>query len=450
MKFSLQQTIRRALSRIFDNPQLFLTITVALAIVVSFVYISDRFIGIARDAQDRLVNVRVGSLQDAFTPLAASFIDDPVKLQGFMRGIAERNPTITEFNILGSTGGEWRIVNSLDEKQIGTTPQGQDFFLSLATADPTNSFTVEEVQGTERFFRTARAITNASGTVIAVALTRQTLSEADRSIAASIQTSVLILLIILILLLFLFFHHARIIDYTALYRRLKEVDSLKDDFISMASHELRAPLTVIRGYIDELKHVPTLKSEAADMIDRIDRSADHLNLLVADMLDVERIEQGRMSFDMKLIDPSAVVREVCDSFRPVAVKKGLTISCDMQEGITIRADAGRLQQIMTNLIGNAVKYSDKGEITVTSKAERDDIVFRVGDSGIGMTAEEVSHLFSKFNRAPSDRVRSEVGTGLGLWITKQLVEAMSGKISVESIKGVGSHFVVQFPIVRSS
>jgi len=179
MKFSLQQTIRRALSRIFDNPQLFLTITVALAIVVSFVYISDRFIGIARDAQDRLVNVRVGSLQDAFTPLAASFIDDPVKLQGFMRGIAERNPTITEFNILGSTGGEWRIVNSLDEKQIGTTPQGQDFFLSLATADPTNSFTVEEVQGTERFFRTARAITNASGTVIAVALTRQTLSEAD-------------------------------------------------------------------------------------------------------------------------------------------------------------------------------------------------------------------------------------------------------------------------------
>jgi signal transduction histidine kinase len=443
--------LRRGIAQVFENPQLLFTMLVAIAIIGSFVYIADRFIGIARDAQDRLVNVRVGSLQDAFAPLAAAFIDDPNKLQAYMHGIVKSNPTISEFDIVQKAGSTWQIVDSLEQKQVGTTLLGQDFFLSLAIADPTNSFTTEEVQNGERYFRTARAITDASSSVIAVALTTQSLSEADRAIAASIQTSVIILVVILLLLLFLFFHHARIIDYTALYRRLKEVDELKDDFIGMASHELRTPLTVIRGYISELKGKEIKQGiDMETIVERIDRSAENLNMLVSDMLDVARIEQGRMPLDMKVLDPSIIVREIAEALKMAATKKGLTISCEFTDGIKILADENRIRQIVTNLISNAVKYSDKGVITVSIRSEHDRFILRVSDNGIGMTAEELGKLFGKFNRAAGDRVRQEIGTGLGLWITKQLVEAMSGKISVESIHGVGSHFIVTFPLAKAA
>lgn len=451
MKIPIGQTLQRGFSQIREHPQVWLTIVVALAIFASFAYTADRFIGIARNAQDRLVNVRVGALQDAFVPLANVFIDDPTTLQRYMHEIAVRNPTIVEFEVVKEIDRRWTIVDSLTASAVGNTLLGKDFFLSLATADPTNSFTVEEIQNGERFFHTSRAITNASGTVIAVALTKQTLSEADRSIAASIQTSVGILVVILLLLLFLFFHHARIIDYTALYRKLKEVDQLKDDFIGMASHELRTPLTVIRGYISELRdHKSEQSPEVARMLERIDRSAENLNMLVGDMLDVARIEQGRMQMHIAPIDPVAIVTDVCDALRPVAQKKGLTISCEIANGITISADPDKLRQIMTNLVGNAVKYSDKGEIAVRGVADHERCTVRVSDTGIGMTSEEQAKLFEKFQRAAGERVRSEVGTGLGLWITKQLVEVMGGHISVESIKGVGSHFIVAFPVVKSA
>jgi signal transduction histidine kinase len=444
------RTLRRGAAQFVDHPQLWLTVVVAVAIVLSFAYIADRFIRIARDAQDRVVNVRVGALQDAFAPLAAAFIDDPERLQGYMKDIARNNPTISEFDIVEKVNDSWRIIDSLDREQLGTTLLGQDFFLSLAIADPSNSFTVEEVDGGERFFRTARAITNASSSVIAVALTKQSLSEADRSIAASIQMSVIVLVVILLMLLFLFFHHARIIDYTALYRRLKEVDELKDDFIGMASHELRTPLTVIRGYIGELKEKKIHSGvDTESIVDRIDRSAENLNMLVSDMLDVARIEQGRMPLDMKELNPSDVVREVSESLKNAAAKKSLTIVCELLDNARIMADEARLRQIVTNLISNAIKYSDKGQITVTMTEKNGQLALRVSDTGIGMTAEDLSKLFTKFHRAAGDRVRSEIGTGLGLWITKQLIEAMNGKISVESIHGVGSHFIVTFPVART-
>jgi signal transduction histidine kinase len=440
------RTLKQGFEKIKGNPQLWLTVFVALSIFVSFVYIANSFAGIARDAQDRLVNVRIGSLQDAFVPLAALFIDDTPTLRGHMQSLAAQNPTIVEFLVAQQKENGWIITSALEERQLQTNLVGYDFLLSLAVADPTNSFTVEEVQGGERYFRTARAVVNTEGAIIGVALTRQTLSEADRQIGASIQNSFLVLIAILILLLFLFFHHARIIDYTDLYKRLKEVDQLKDDFVSMVSHELRSPLTIVRGYVSEMREGSIKPADYPSALQRIDESAQTLNFLVGDILDVARIEQGRMAFSLKSVDPSTVISSIVEGLQGTAQAKGLSITSTVPSGVTISVDEDRLRQIVTNLVSNAIKYSDKGTISITATTEAKQFTFRVSDTGIGMTAEELQKLFGKFYRVSGDRVRKEIGTGLGLWITKQLVEAMKGKISVESIKGVGSHFIVSFPI----
>ncbi len=158
----------------------------------------------------------------------------------------------------------------------------------------------------ERFFRTARAVPVPSGGAPVIALTRQTLSDADQRIADSIRESIGILVVILGILLFLFFHHARIIDYTALYRKLKEVGELKDDFISMASHELRTPLTVIRGNIEQVKDdVGAGKAPDKETLRRIDLSAVGLSQLIEDMLDVTRISSPEL---VALIKDEKVVK----------------------------------------------------------------------------------------------------------------------------------------------
>lgn len=445
MKLPGERTFRGGVSQILEHPQLWLTVVLAVSIVASFVYVANRFITIARDAQDRLVNVRVGSLQDAFVPLAAAFIDDKAMLDRSIRDVALRNPTIAEFVIMRESAGAWTVTNALDERQVGQQVLGQGFLISIAKADTSNSFTIEEVQSGERYFRTARAITNGSSTILGVVLTKQRLSEADRAIASSIQSSIIVLVGILALLLFLFFHHARIIDYTALYKRLKEVDTLKDDFISMVSHELRTPLTVIRGYIAELQQ-PTGSLPREELLKRVDQGAQSLNALVADMLDVARIEQGRMPMKMDVIDPNEIVASVCESLRAAATAKKLSLGYFCAPGIRIQADPDRLRQILTNLVNNAIKYSDRGSVSVYAYITDRAMALHVSDTGIGMSAEDQARLFSKFNRASGERVRKEIGTGLGLWITKQLIEAMGGRISVESIKDVGSHFIVRFPL----
>jgi signal transduction histidine kinase len=442
------RAVSRGARKLFANPQLWLTVFVAVCILLSFAYIAQRFSGIARDAQERLVNVRVGSLQDAFAPLSALLIENPDALEREMSAIAAQNPTIVEFIVARQEERGWIIVAGLNPAARGTNLVGYDFVLSLSTADPSHSFTVEESNAGERFFRTARAVTGEGGMPLGVILTRQTLSEADRQIAANIAQSYLVLFGILGLLLVLFFHHARIIDYTELYRRLKEVDQLKDDFVSMVSHELRSPLTIIRGYVEQLREKGASAQNAPELLKRIDEAAQAQNLLIGDILDVARIEQGRLTYEMKVFDTAPVVQSVCEGLTPAASAKGLSITCEIPDGARIEADENRIRQVITNFVSNAIKYSDKGSITVKGVRENDRLVIRVSDTGIGMSAEELKNLFGKFYRVPGERVRQEVGTGLGLWITKQLVEAMKGTVSVESIKGVGSHFIVSFPLAR--
>jgi signal transduction histidine kinase len=430
----------------FSSPQLWLTVFVAIAIFVSFVYVANRFSGIAEDAQDRLVNVRVGSLQDAFAPLSALYVSEPDVLSAYMQDMANANPTIVEFLAVQRLNDAWIITSALDQRQRNTNLVGYDFVLSLALADTSQSFTVEEVIGNERYFRTARAIVARGGETLGVLLTRQTLSEADRQIAANIAWSFLILFGILLLLLILFFHHARIVDYTELYRRLKEVDQLKDDFVGMVSHELRSPLTIIRGYVAELKDGGVASQRAPDLLQKIDEAANAQNLLIADILDVAKIEQGRLEYEIRDFDPEAVIRSVALGLTPAATAKGLRVSVDVASGISIRADENRLRQVVTNFVSNAIKYSDNGQISISGISDGNRFILRVSDTGIGMSAEDVKKLFGKFYRVAGDRVRSEVGTGLGLWITKQIVEAMGGTVSVESIQGVGSHFIVVLPL----
>lgn len=438
---------KKGVKRVKENPQLLYSIITAVVIFFAFVFIAYQFISIARDAQERLVNVRVGSIQDTFAQFVVPETGDQAYITEKMQNIQKGNETISEFKIVKITPDGYRIFASLNQTEVGDLDTENVFLYRLASSDPEHSFT-QEYTLDARFYQTVRALTDPAGSVSGIIYTTQSLSEADKSINDNIRNSILVFSFVVLLVMILFFRHAKIIDYTVLYKRLKGIDEMKDDFISMASHELRTPLTLIRGYaeyVNESKDVNETKGYVGKIIAAVSR----LNGLIEDILNVSRLEQGRMKFETVQLDPNVVIKDVVDSFVDVAKQKGISLLSEYSAAVAISVDKDRLEQVAINLIGNAIKYTSKGEVKVRTYVERDRYFLRVSDSGIGISAVEQKNLFAKFYRVRSEQTKNIEGTGLGLWITENIVRKMNGTITVESIEGVGSHFIVSFPVVKS-
>ena len=227
---------------------------------------------------------------------------------------------------------------------------------------------------------------------------------------------------------------------------MKEVDRLKDEFISVASHEMKTPLTVIKGYSQILEN--RLESVGArsgelGMARQILGQANRLASLTDRLLDVSRIQFGRLSLDRQPVDISALVLNVAEGMKVSTERHSINVSADTP--IQIDADPGRLEQVLVNLITNAAKYSPEGTEIDVAVVKRDaDAVLSVRDRGYGIPKERQDRIFQRFYRATADERKS--GLGLGLYVSKGIIEAHGGKIWFESEEGKGSTFYVELPI----
>jgi signal transduction histidine kinase len=442
---------------LWSHPQVLFTAFVGITILASFLFVAYRFASIAQEAQETLVQVRIGAVMDTMATFAVGdVLTDRELLRPKLESIVSSNETIKELTVIAPHDNErvvWRIHVQAEGRGEGSLVTISDpailHVYRSAWSAPATSYTTMVMHEGERTFVTARALRNDAGIATALAVSRQGMSMADLRIEQQLRTSMTLLLVVIVLIMVLFIRHARIVDYATLYRKQLEVDEMKDSFISMASHELKSPLTVIRGYIEFLKEGTEDETKRSEYLRRIDLSAKELRQLVDDILDVSRIEMGRLRFTPEYIHPHEVLEEVVEMFQESAKSKDLTLNLVISDEVRdtgIRVDRGRLKQVMVNLVSNAVKYTMVGTITVEQKVVGGHVELSVRDSGIGMTAEQQSRLFSKFYRIEGKETAGVSGTGLGLWITKYITEHMGGKISVESIKGEGSRFVVAFPV----
>ena len=153
--------------------------------------------------------------------------------------------------------------------------------------------------------------------------------------------------------------------------------------------------------------------------------------------------------EFKVFDPNSVIAQAIEEIRPAADKKGLAFNLELLDTpVAINADENRLKQVLINLAGNAVKYTEKGSVTVSLQAKKSELLITVADTGMGISSEEQANLFQRFYRIKNEKTKDIIGTGLGLWLTLEIVKRMKGKITVESIEGVGSHFTVHFPLAE--
>lgn len=239
-------------------------------------------------------------------------------------------------------------------------------------------------------------------------------------------------------------------ELEAANERLKELDRLKSEFVSIASHQLRSPLTAVKGYASLVLDgtLGAISGGVKDAMQKIFDSSNLMALSVEDFLNVSRIEQGRMKYEFAAVDLHKLVQTTVEELYPTVKNKGLKLDfeTDGASGYNAKADVGKLKQVIGNLIDNAIKYTPAGAIEVRLfKAESGKkIRIAIKDSGVGIPKETLGKLFDKFVRAKNANQVNTTGTGLGLYVAKQLIEAHGGKIWVESEgEGKGSTFFIE-------
>jgi len=231
---------------------------------------------------------------------------------------------------------------------------------------------------------------------------------------------------------------------------IQEANRLKTEFVSMVSHELRTPLTSIQGYAELLLEDERIGGEERESLTIVRKNADRLLELINDLLDLSRIEAGRLDLHRTSLDLACLIPEVACSLRPLIEAKRQQLKLDVGDALpAVWADANRVTQILTNLISNAHKYTlVDGSITVAARPDDGFVRVDVSDTGIGLSPEDQAQLFTKFFRA-NDRSRQATGgTGLGLVITRLLVELHGGRITVCSAPGQGSTFSFSLPTLE--
>ena len=222
--------------------------------------------------------------------------------------------------------------------------------------------------------------------------------------------------------------------------------SVKDEFVASVSHELRTPMTSILGHLEILAEDPSLPPEALARIDTVERNALRLRRLVTDLLDVQRDSATGMQLEIGECDLAPIVRESIAAAAPWAESEGVTLSCRAPDAAAMRVDADRIRQVVDNLVSNAIKYNAVGgTVEVSLSSTHDAMELCVDDSGIGIPADELPKLFSRFHRGQVAREQQIPGTGLGLNIIRAIVEAHDGTVGVTSQPGRGTCVRVLLP-----
>ncbi|OGY94101.1 MAG: hypothetical protein A2406_01410 [Candidatus Komeilibacteria bacterium RIFOXYC1_FULL_37_11] len=379
--------------------------------------------------------------------------DSQAEIQAKIKKIQNSGIAVRNFDILARDGEAFKIIASFDENKIGNSVDDLNYVISWHQNEAVATLVSNSISGTadsERLWEVVMPLKDAEGNKEALLSLRLSLKLIDDLVRETLTKSYIILAITVLIVILLLALNTRLFEHALLFKKLKEVDKMKDEFISIASHELRTPITTIKGFLSM-----AMEGDYGELNDigkkgfRImEASVNRLGALVDDLLNVSRIEQNRLTISPKVISLPEVLESIEAEFSLRMEEKGLKFKLTQEGELpTIWADEDKFRQILVNLMGNAIKYTKQGEIELIAKqTEPKFVTINVKDTGIGMDAKEREALFEKFYRVQTEDTRGIVGTGLGLWITKQLVELMGGKIYVDSIKHVGSQFYFTVPI----
>lgn len=423
------------------NPQIYVGLLLVVVLPLLFLYTGQKFLDAARSNQDRLQKDKVGLLHDSIVVLERSGAVDRSVIQDQIEYLASINPDITNFKVLTSENRQIVPIVSLSTTSIGVAEKQVDLYQNAAVRFDDSVIFEFYVDG-GRYWQAFRAFEGPTGKIMFV-FTEHNLAITDAVIAKNEKEAYLSLLLVYLFVLVIAWWLIKNTDYRHLYKEAQDAIKTKDLFTNMIAHELRAPLTAMRGYASMITEADDARKEDREHANRVSQASERLLNIVNDLLDVARIQSGKLSVELTEVDLSVIVNAVADELRVSATEKKLSLACaGTEQSHLAAADPKRLHQALTNLVSNSIKYTKEGTIEVSIEEKNQNFEIRIKDNGMGISAADQQKLFAPFYRVNSKDVSQVTGTGLGMWITRQLLELMGASIAVESIKGVGTHIVV--------
>ncbi len=442
ISFLFSQIVKGALY-IKQHPQLLFVLILLIVMPLLFLYTGQQFLDVSKSNQDRLQKDKVGIMHDTLASLLKATSFDSVIIDTELSKIVTLNPDIVDYIVAKKENGVIVPFVAKNEKTLGVTPTDVDLYVnsSLRTDE---SIIFEFLENEARTWSAYRYVQSETGDSYFI-YTKLSLSATDTLFAQKERQAYMSLLFVYLFIIALAYWHIKLTDYRFLYVQAKQAIEMKDLFTNMIAHELRAPLTAIRGYASILEH-NSVNGAQKEQASRIEQSSERLLLIINDLLDVARIQSGKLTVTKEPVDVTQVIDAVLEELTISAEEKQIVLKREeILHNPVVISDTARLHQAMTNLVSNAIKYTKDGTITIGIEEKRAFVEIRVKDTGMGISSDDQKKLFAPFFRVAHADISSITGTGLGMWITKQLIELMGGSIGVESIKNVGTQIVILLP-----
>lgn len=449
----MKELVSKSLDFIKQNPRIIYSLV--LVFIIPFaIYLNTYFT--VRSFEENLENVirsKAVLAEDIVKFIAKGAIEKPDELEKLIWETKELNRDIGSFEILApdaDINGYKIIASSESENRNKELSDPKEIFyhqIAWNQPDDNVSYVTSDKKG--RSWNVLETIRNDKDEKIALAYLSLPLTEFDKMNSQAETRSYFILALTIIVVLLLVANNARLFGYALTLAKLKEIDKMKDTFISMASHELKSPLVSIKGNVEFFREdaESRLNDAGKHYLENISSSVDRLGILVNDILEVSRLEENRIPINLSEVEAGAIIEKSVDEMMPQAIQKSLALNYSPAQLPKVKADPDRVKQILINFISNAIKYTIKGKVDILTEVKDNKLLITIADTGVGISAEDQKKLFQKFSRVYNAETKTVSGSGLGLWIARELAVKMGGDITAESIRGIGSHFTLYLPVV---
>jgi len=408
-----------------------------------FVWVTQNFFTTSYNNIQTADNHRVSTIHEAMVIVLTHNSTEPDAVSDMIDRLILVNHDIEALRVLTSDPDGYLIHVADDPTLIGTYNPPNRLLTDVGFTDTRNFIRTEFIVDGHRVWQVFTKV-EVAGEDFYV-FSEHNFSQVDSVMGARRQQSYFGLTAIFVFLIALAYWLNRQVNWEKKHSKLVDQLKEKDLFSSMIAHEFRSPLTAIKGYASFLQESETLSKDEVRFAANIHGSAERLVVLVSDFLEVSRLQSGKLKVEISEIDLRDILVSLTEDLKGLAENKNLKLV--YQKGtkpILLKTDPTRMTQVLTNIVSNAIKYTDSGTVELECSQVPGEVTVRVKDTGMGISADDQQKLFAPFTRVGDVDSSSTTGTGLGMWITKQLVSLLNGTIGVESIKGIGTHIVITF------
>lgn len=425
------------------NMHFLLVAVLVLVLPLLFIWIGQNFFETAYQNILTIQKQQVGVVHDSIQVLLDNRLSHD-QTNTILQKLVEDQVTLAKVRILSDTSNSLLIIASNNPNEVGNF-DGSNQLYATATISPGETLIFDFVIDDVRTWQAFREIGTRDEKYYI--FSEHSFSEIDSVLLARQQQTYLFLPVIFLFLICLAYWLVKQTQWQKQYAFTKKKLDEQMLFTNTIAHELRAPLTAIRGYVSFLLESKDISEQNFSYAKNINTSSERLLALINDFLEVARIQSGKLQISHSEVDITKTIQSVIDEFTPVAESKGLKlISSVAKKKIFAHTDEMRLQQVLTNIVNNSVKYTEHGTVTIALEQTKLKTIIRVKDTGKGISAEDQKKIFTPFTRVGTAEKSGITGTGLGMWITKELVGLLGGSVQIESIEGVGTHIKLVFDV----